>query len=212
MLVETQINKNKEIFIELIRGVEIEGADIEGLISFLESSDFFIAPASTQYNNAYDGGLCEHSLEVYYNLEKLVETFGKKAYPSSTLKIIGLLHDLNKINFYEKYVKNRKVYSLTGTKYDEMGKYDWVSEHAFAVKDAKERYVAGNRGVNTFLLISKYIPLSQEEVVALLNFSTIKDDSEYNYDLGQILLKYNLTALLHTADFLATYNSDNYEG
>ena len=27
--------------------------------------DFFIAPASTKYHGNYDGGLCEHSIDVY---------------------------------------------------------------------------------------------------------------------------------------------------
>ena len=40
-----------------------EGAD--RLLDFLVKSDFFTAPASTRYHGAHEGGLVEHSLNVY---------------------------------------------------------------------------------------------------------------------------------------------------
>ena len=60
MLTPEQIEKNKLEFIELVRSIHREGMDTESLIKKLENSDFFVAPASTIYHNAYDGGLCEH--------------------------------------------------------------------------------------------------------------------------------------------------------
>ena len=60
---------NKERFIEIFqRDVKREGAD--KLLAFLTSDgcDFFRAPASTRYHGAYEGGLLEHSLNVYDNL------------------------------------------------------------------------------------------------------------------------------------------------
>ena len=35
------------------------------LLAWLESTDFFTAPASTKYHGAYPGGLVDHSLNVY---------------------------------------------------------------------------------------------------------------------------------------------------
>ena len=35
------------------------------LLKWLEGTDFFKAPASTKYHSAHEGGLCEHSLNVY---------------------------------------------------------------------------------------------------------------------------------------------------
>ena len=57
---------NKEKFIQIYReNITREGAD--RLLAFLcsEGSDFFTAPASARYHSAYEGGLCEHSLNVY---------------------------------------------------------------------------------------------------------------------------------------------------
>ena len=44
--------------------IKREGAD--KLLAYLtDQSDFFTAPASTRYHGAYEGGLCEHSLNVH---------------------------------------------------------------------------------------------------------------------------------------------------
>ena len=53
----------KDAIINLLKSVERDG--IEELISYLESSDFFEAPASTKYHLAEAGGLAKHSLNVY---------------------------------------------------------------------------------------------------------------------------------------------------
>ena len=59
---------NKKEFIELLeKYVKRDG--IENLITYLdEQSDFFTSPASTKYHGSYEGGLVEHSLNVYYSL------------------------------------------------------------------------------------------------------------------------------------------------
>ena len=53
----------KEEFIKLLKEIDREGMD--KLIEFLEHSDFFIAPASTRFHGAFEGGLLEHSMKVY---------------------------------------------------------------------------------------------------------------------------------------------------
>jgi hypothetical protein len=226
MLTEEQIKQNKEKFIELVKSISIEGANIDGLISFLEGSDFFNAPASTQYHSSFKGGLCQHSLNVYSNLTKIVDTFALEhktikstteegieveenlilpKYSSDTLKIVGLLHDLSKINFYEKYIQNKKLYLPDGSKYDEMGKYDWVAVESYKVIDSKDRMIAGSKGMNSFLLVSRFIPLEHEEVVAIVNQYAGSDKAENTEDLPSILNKYNLTVYLHMADTISTY-------
>ena len=59
---------DKEEFISIFKEkITREGAD--KLLDFLENrSDFFTAPASTRYHNAFEGGLLRHSLNVYHCL------------------------------------------------------------------------------------------------------------------------------------------------
>ena len=58
----------KDEFIELLKKTNREG--IDKLIAWLEKTDFYKAPASTRFHGCHEGGLLEHSLNVY-NLLKL---------------------------------------------------------------------------------------------------------------------------------------------
>ena len=55
------------------------------LRKYLLSSDFFTAPASSRYHCAYEGGLCEHCLNVYYRLLDNV----KKEYGETWQEIVS---------------------------------------------------------------------------------------------------------------------------
>lgn len=52
---------NKERFIEIFTS-QIHRPGAAELLEWLESTDFFEAPASTHYHGSYPGGLVEHSL------------------------------------------------------------------------------------------------------------------------------------------------------
>ena len=54
---------NIERFERLLRSTGRDG--IESLISYIQKSDFYTAPASTRYHSCHEGGLLEHSLNVY---------------------------------------------------------------------------------------------------------------------------------------------------
>ena len=59
----TNAERFKEIFSSQITR---EGA--AELLAWLETTDFFTAPASTKHHGAYPGGLVDHCLNVYYAL------------------------------------------------------------------------------------------------------------------------------------------------
>lgn len=74
------------------------------ILRWLNNTDFFEAPASSHYHGVWDGGLAEHSYEVYKMLAKFTEQ-GLVSWdrPESPF-IIGVLHDVCKIDTYEKYL------------------------------------------------------------------------------------------------------------
>lgn len=205
------LSKLKTDFINLLQTINRPNANIDGLIQKLESSDFFRAPASTRFHNAFKGGLLEHSLNVYYNLRYLVEVKGLKEYISEeSIIICGLLHDMAKINFYEPSSRNRKVYHDNGTKYDELGRFDWVAEFSYKIKDAQDRFVFGNHEETSEFMIKTYIPLSVDESVAILNHhGGMGYDSIPPATISDKYNRYPLSSLLHMADFLATYIDEN---
>ena len=89
----------KEEFINLLKQIDREGMD--KLIEFLERTDFFEAPASTRFHGCFKGGLLEHSMKVY-------EILKTKTEDSDSVKIIALLHDVCKANFYKVDYRNAK--------------------------------------------------------------------------------------------------------
>lgn len=211
MIDEVRQKANHDEFISLLRSIDREGADIEKLISKLESSDFFVAPASTTYHCAFQGGLAEHSLNVYYNLMHLVkykEGFLEDCFDENSIKIVALLHDISKINTYEKTVKNKKVYDPMGNQSDKMGRYDWVSEEGYKKKDVNETFVYGSHEMTSEYMVSKFIPLTVAESTAILHhmggmaFDSAKDN------IGAVYNRYPLACLLYLADMLSTYTDE----
>ena len=82
----------KQRFIELLKATNIEG--IDNLLDFLDKTDFYTAPASTRFHNAFEGGLLAHSLNVYDCLKDLT----KEKWADDTIAIVALLHDICKVN------------------------------------------------------------------------------------------------------------------
>ena len=179
-------------FEDLLMCVEREG--IMNLIDFIRKSDFYKAPASTKYHSCHEGGLLEHTLNVYDCLcakrdsSVWAETF--KNIPDDTLIIVALLHDLCKTYFYTTEMRNKK---------DENGK--WVQVPFYTTNDI---YPLGH-GSHSVIFAQKFITLTMEEIMAInwhMGWSVPKED--YNY-LGKAMRKYPLVLALHEADEEATY-------
>ena len=206
MITEEVIKNNKDYFLDLVRSIEREGMNTDRLIAQLEGSDFFVAPASAIYHNGFKGGLCAHSLNVYKTLVEMCNAMypdNTCPYDANTLKIVALFHDFDKMNKYECTVMNKKVYSEAGTKYDQMGKYDWVSVAGYKRKDAAECFVFGTHGENSAYMTETFIPLTTEEHCAIMNHHGIYDNKELN--ITPIFNRYSLACLLHLADMAATF-------
>ena len=205
MLNREQVENNKIKFLQLISEIDIPDADTQGLVDYLLGSDFFTAPASTQYHCNWEGGLCYHSLNVYETLSELADRYVPGKYSKSSLIVVGLLHDLAKVNFYEKFIMNKKVYTPNGSKHDNQGNFDWFAEEAYKVKDANDRFLGGEHGFNSMIIANRYIPMTYEETLAVLHHHAGLGESKQLFDLSAIMNKYALVPLLHMADFLSTF-------
>lgn len=236
MLTQEQIDANQETFLTLISEIEREDANTQELVEFLlYGSDFFTAPASIKYHCDYDGGLCEHSLNVYKNLLDLVDKYASheennpnytpiyddegneleneepktimvRNYSEDTLKIVALLHDLSKTNYYEKYTKNKKVYTPTGKWTDDKGKYTWESEESWGVKDNEEKGNVGEHEFNSYFILNSYIKLTEEETFAVAyHHGGWATDATRAGKVSAIFGKYKLAFLLHMADMVSNY-------
>ena len=105
---------HQETFIQIYQEhIHRRGAD--QLLAWLQSdaSDFFTAPSSTRYHGSYEGGLVEHSLNVYHCLvdylarPRTKELYGMD-YSDETVALVALMHDICKVNFYAVDYRNAK--------------------------------------------------------------------------------------------------------
>ena len=185
----------KDEFVEIYqKHIKREGADrlLAHLMS--PSSDFFTAPASTRFHGAYEGGLAEHSINVYECLcdylsrERVRELYGIEA-SDETIAIVALLHDLCKMNFYKPGFRNVK---------DDNGVWQKVPTYEI---DDKLPYVHGEKSV---YMISGFMRLTREEAFAIryhMGFS----GSEPAGNVGSAFEMFPLAFALSTADMEATY-------
>ena len=209
---DEQLANMKSEFIELINSIEREGFKKDALLAKLESSDFYVAPASTKFHNHIKGGLLDHSLNVYYNLKSLVERKGlKDKISEDSIKIVGLLHDLAKINYYKIFYKNEKHYSDYGSKRDEGGKFDWVAVQGYTTLDDSEKFIFGNHEQTCQYMISVYVPLTYVESIAILHHHGGKGYDSAPDNVNGVFNRYPLAVLLHIADMLSAYIDESYD-
>ena len=188
------VEDNKEIFCSLFeKNITREGAD--KLLEWILSTDFFTTPASTKFHSAYEGGLCQHSLNVYNRLKGLVELeFGEnwsEQVSMETLTIVALLHDVCKANTYKVDIRNVKVDG------------EWVQQPYYTVSDS----LPYGHGEKSVYIINGFMRLTREEAMAI-NWHMGGFDLRVkagSYSISDAFYTYKLCPLLHTADMLATY-------
>jgi hypothetical protein len=184
----------KEEFIQIFESfVKREGAD--SLLEYLQNrSDFFTAPASARYHCAYPGGLCEHSINVYYCLkdylerERVTDLYGLE-YSEESIALVALLHDVCKIGCYKPGTRNVK---------GEDGR--WQTVPTFFYEDA----LPYGHGEKSVYIANGYLRLSREEAMAIrwhMGFSGTED----NRMVGRAFQQYPLAFALSVADMEATY-------
>lgn len=192
----------KEKFIEIFKSkIKREGAD--KLLEFIcsPSSDFFTAPASARYHSAYEGGLCEHSINVYECLRDYLDrdvarTKYNLNYSDETIAIVSLLHDLCKMNIYKVSYRNAK---------NELGVWEKVPYYEF---DDTLPYGHGEKSV---YMITPFMKLSREEAFAIryhMGFSNVENQMATN-NVSKAFEMYPLAFALSTADMEATYYLEN---
>lgn len=186
------IEQNREDFINILTAnVKREGLD--KFIEWLNSSDFFTAPASTKFHLSEEGGLCQHSLNVYERLEKLMITeYGEEGYNKESVALCGLLHDICKANYYK--VDYRNVKNEDGV---------WVKQPYYTVDDQ----LPYGHGEKSVYIINGFIRLTREEAIAINwhmgGFDTRVQGGSIDYN--KAYNKYPLAVMTHIADLQATF-------
>ena len=175
----------------------------EELVKWLDDNGFFTAPATTKYHHSFPGGLALHSIEVANILVSLANTFGVKRSENELIRL-GLLHDISKTNYFKLTSINKKVYTPDGSKWDELGNFEWKSEVGYKVVDVTERDTFGNFGFKSYMKAKDYVDFSNDDITALCNYLYVVQPNDAGETIA--LMDVNPTlVLLHMADTASSY-------
>lgn len=167
---------------------EFERTKINDIISsefkhYLIDHGFFDVPASTKYHSSYEGGLFRHSLTVMNVLVELSRKNNLKWKRDESPFIVGMFHDLCKIDQY-----------YHATDEDSSESWEYNSETLF-----------NGHGIKSVVLLSQYMTLTEEEAACIvyhMGAFTPKGEWE-NYTRAVSLFPNVLWT--HHADMIATY-------
>ena len=190
----------KERFEKLLSAVKRDGMD--KLLEFIHKSDFYTAPASTRFHGAYEGGLLEHSLNVYdclvnkWKLDNGIWHSHLDSIGEDSIVISALLHDLCKTYYYTTEMRNKK---------NESGV--WVQVPFYTVDDQ----IPYGHGEKSVMMIEEYIKLLPVERYAIRWHMGAYEPKENWNTLEAAMEKYPLVLALHEADMEATYLMEKKE-
>lgn len=167
---------------------------IDKLIGMLEKSDFFTAPASTRFHGSYEGGLLDHSLNVYFRLreKKHDDSLWSEKLDNisdESLAIVALFHDVCKAYYYAIEMRNKKINGR------------WEQVPCYTVED-KIPYGHGEKSV---MMIEEYMKLLPVERYAIRWHMGPYSGAQDWQTLGLAMDKYPLVLALFEADMEATH-------
>lgn len=192
---------NIKTFKQLVT-THIQRDGVDNLLEWVTNeTDFLTAPASTRYHGSYEGGLLEHSLNVFnqlvWEMNHVVGEGWTELYPMETVAIVALFHDLCKIDRYVLGQKWRR---------DENG--EWESYDAYEYNQQKPEM---GHGAQSVYYLQKFIQLTEMEAQAIYWHMGAYDISPYSTLAAcSETFKWNpLAFLLHRADMAVTYVVEN---
>jgi len=145
-------------------------------IYILDEAGFFDAPASTKYHGDYEGGLFDHSLEVTNALIYLTERLQLPWEREKSPLIVGMFHDLCKV---DQYIEGVDGY-----------------EH-------NPHVLLKGHGEKSVMMLSNFMSLTEEEIMCIRYHMGAYNTNEWDqYDLA--IRKYPNVLFTHTADMMAS--------
>lgn len=162
----------------------------EALTDWLDAHGFFSAPASTKYHGCYPGGLYDHSLCVYMNLNNLTMGMGLKWERECSPFIVGMLHDVCKADQYLPI-------SSFEVELDSDGR---IPSYKYNTKTLLKGH-----GDKSLMLLSTILPLTEEEMLCIrYHMGAFTEKEEWSDYTGAIHCYPNVL-WAHQADMMAAH-------
>lgn len=187
------MNSNIKKFQDVLRILNRKGT--EKFLSWLETTDFYTAPASTRFHGSYSGGLLEHTMNVYRVALKFYTSniFCSLEIPMNSVIFCSLMHDLCKINCYKqelRWTKNQE------NKWVQIPQYVWDEREPF-----------GGHGSKSVYLAQRFFELNPQEASAINAHMGAYD----NPNVNKVYENNKLAWIIHIADEYASLYLDGGE-
>ncbi len=173
--------------IELLESTKRDG--IRDLLFWMEYNGFYTAPCSSQYHLCKEGGLAEHSLNVFNVSLSMRDALMNEisSAPYISLVICALLHDLGKCGQFGKqnYIENMISDRKGGYRQSDKKPYTSNPELLYVPHEVRSIQIA-----------SQFIKLTEEENWAILMHNGMYGDFKYTIQGKET----PLYLLLHFAD------------
>lgn len=162
-------------------------------MDWLKNNGFFTAPASKNHHGNYEGGLFDHCYAVAEQLKLLTKANRLKWENPRSPFVVGMFHDLCKIDEYVKVVDEEgQVMMGTGEVKGEIAHF----EHASDV-------LLKGHGDKSIMLLSQFITLTEEEILCIrYHMGAYNRDDWEGFD--KAIRKYPNVLFTHTADMYAS--------
>lgn len=159
--------------------------------TYLLANGFFRSPASTKYHGNYEGGLFDHSFAVMNFLVELSAKNGLKWQRAESPFIVGMFHDLCKIDNYRRPVCGE---TLDGKKIYDEEKWEYNPDTFFK-----------GHGDKSIILLSQHLQLTEEEVMCIrYHMGAFVEKDEWR-DYTNAVHRYANVLWTHHADMLASH-------
>ncbi len=149
------------------------------LTTYLIVHHFFVVPASIHHHGTYDGALFDHSVAVTEALTDLTHKLGLKWMLERSPYIVGMFHDLCKMDNYR-----RKVGGGAGWEYN------------------NSPLLTGH-GEKSVIRLQQFMNLTTEEVLCIRWHMGAFDDKANWNSYGEAVTAYPNVLYTHTADMIA---------
>ncbi len=160
--------------------------DTVKLFDYIENRGFTELPASLNHHLKGQGGLLIHSVNVAKSLIELTEKLNLKWERPESPIIIGLLHDLCKLEFYKSEVTH-----------DPRG-----DRIRFEHNDSPE-FDLGGHGMLSVVLAQRFIKLTDEEIYCIRFHMGAYEQKDWS-KFDAAIKRYPNVLYTHTADMIAS--------
>ena len=162
------------------------------LLNYLIDNGFFMKPAAIKHHGNYTGGLFDHSLAVTNVLVDMTEKFDIKWQNPRSPYIVGMFHDLCKMDDYVDENASDVVVMGTGSPISKDPKWTYNNDK-----------ILNGHGDKSVMMLSQFMTLTEEEIMCIRFHMGAYETESWN-EWGAAIEKYETVLWTHTADMYAS--------